>query len=116
MKAWVVRDEYGDRGSTVVFAETRGKAHYLAMHTDVAEDSEWCDISVRRIPEMDARYTPGKIEMDWYDAEDRIALVKLGWYCFEFEYAIECCRSCPAAQWCDRYQDYLKEVSTDDGL
>lgn len=47
MKAWFVRDEqaYADF-ATIVFAETRGKAHSIAMHTDACEDAEWNDCSV----------------------------------------------------------------------
>lgn len=53
MKAWFVRDEqaYTDF-ATIVFAETRGKAHSIAMHTDACEDAEWNDVSVRRVERL----------------------------------------------------------------
>lgn len=107
MKAWVVNDDYRD-GMAVVFAETRGKAHQMAMKTDACEDSEWNDIRVRRMPCMDSHWEPGKWEMDWYLDEDRIALVKEGWYCIEPQYD-KACPTCPAAEWCGPYQDRLEE-------
>lgn len=111
MKAWKVWDNWGE-GSTVVFAETRGKAHALARSTDCCEDSEWNDIHVRRFPEMDKMWKPGKWEMDWYDPEDRTALVKCGWSCLEPEY--EDCEHCPAKEWCCQYEDAKEDLA--DGL
>ena len=112
MKAWRVSDEMSDYGGcTVVFAETRGKAHALALNTDCCEDSEWCDVRVTRIPEMDKMWKPGKNEMDWCDTEDRIALVKeCGWYCnHEYLDRDMDCPVCPAAEWCDDYKDWKED-------
>ena len=75
MKAWFVREK-DEFLSAVVFAETRGKARALARCTDACEDSNFCDIEVRRLPQMDKYYKEGKLEMDWYNPNDRIALVK----------------------------------------
>lgn len=110
MKAWRVEDtESYEGGCTVVFAETRGKAHDLARHTDCCEDAEWCDIRVTRIPAMDKMWKPGKTEMNWLDPEDRIALVKeCGFYCLDVYR--EYCEKCPAAEWCDNYQDWKEDV------
>lgn len=110
MKAWRVEDtESYEGGCTVVFAETRGKAHDLARHTDCCEDAEWCDIRVTRIPAMDKMWKPGKTEMNWLDPEDRIALVKeCGFYCLDADR--EYCEKCPAAEWCDDYQDWKEDV------
>ena len=52
MKAWLVKDK-DEYYATVVFAETRGKARALAMHTDACEDVDFCDIEVRRKPQID---------------------------------------------------------------
>lgn len=111
MKAWCIRDEVAyEAGCTVVFAETRGKAHALALNTDCCEDAEWNDVRVTRLPAMDCMYKPGKVEMDWYNAEDRIALVKeCGWHCIDEYYDSDDCKKCPAAEWCDYYQDWLAE-------
>ena len=106
MKAWKVEDKASyEGGCTVVFAETLGKAHALALSTDCCEDAEWNDVRVTRIPVMDKHYR-GKWEMNWYNSEDRIALVKeCGWFCSETN-GREACLTCPAAEWCGDYQDW----------
>lgn len=112
MKAWKVYDETAyEAGSTVVFAETRGKAHALALNTDWGEGAEWNDVRVTRLPAMDCMYKPGKVEMDWYNAEDRIALVKDGgWSCIDEWLDRESdCPYCPARAYCGDYQDWLAE-------
>lgn len=95
-----------------MFAETRGKAHDIARSTDCCEDAEWCDIRVTRIPEMDKMWKPGKKEMDWYNAEDRVALVKeCGWFCnHEYLDRERDCLECPASEWCVDYIDWKEEV------
>ena len=110
IKAWHATDWYKEY-SVVIFAETRGKAHYLATKSDAFEDSEWNDIRVIRLPQMDKMYR-GNTEMDWDSAEDRIALVKDGWYCNDdyVDYEKDC-PSCPAAQFCDIF----KEEKYEDG-
>lgn len=96
MKAWLVRARNCEY-ATVVFADTRGKARAIAMHTDACEDAKFTDIEVYRKPRLDKYYTSGKKEMDWYNSKDRIALVK---HC-DF-YCIEECDSddCPALRYC----------------
>ena len=106
MKAWIVgrKEEFY---STVVFAETRGKARALALHTDCCEDSDFCDIEVRRYKKADGCYKEGKKEMDWWDDKDRTFLVKeCGFRC---EYVEEwVCDKCPAKEYCELYQDYIE--------
>lgn len=113
MKAWLVREK-DEFAATVVFAETRGKARSLAMHTETCEDVSFCDIEVCRQPQLDKYYEDGKKEMDWCNSKDRIALVKDGGFvcdpdCRDWEE----CPECPAAQWCDYYQDKLVEMQED---
>ena len=98
MKAYIITDLQGYADcSTVVFAETSGKAKAIAIHTDAFEDYEFTEISARRIPKLD-KYYRGKKEMDWYDDDDRIALVKDGkFHCFE----VSECPNCPAKEYCD---------------
>lgn len=107
MKAWCVsvKDEWC---ATIVFAETRGKARALALCTDCCEDADFCDIEVRREPQMDKYYKEGKKEMDWEDPKDRIALVKeCGFRC---EYAEPyLCDSCSARKYCGTYEEYEEE-------
>lgn len=69
MKAWLARkkDEFC---ATIVFAETRGKAKALALHTETCEDADFIHIEVHRVKEADKYYKPGTAELYWFDAED----------------------------------------------
>lgn len=105
MKAWLVREK-GEFIATVVFAETRGKAKVVAMRTEACEDVDFCNIEVRRQPQMDKYYVEGKTEMDWFNPNDRIALVKeCGFYCEDI--GLKWCEECPAKEYCEDYQDLV---------
>lgn len=110
MKAWLV-NEKDSKYATVVFAETRGKAKSYALYTDACEDADFCNIEARRKPRLDKYYKEGKIEMDWYNANDRIVLVKeLGFHCITDDIIVEIhelCSDCPAAQYCDKSKQIL---------
>lgn len=104
MKAWQVsvKDEFY---STVVFAETRGKAKSVALSTECCEYARFTDIEVRRLPQMDKYHKEGKTEMDWDDPLDRLALVK------ECSFVCDCetreyenCEICSAREFCDGYR------------
>lgn len=115
MKAWLVRNRKESFAATIVFAETRGKARSVAMHTDTCEDVDFCDIDVTRKRHMDKYYSEGKKEMDWYNAKDRIAMVKdCGFRCDYDYFDIEDCEVCPAKEYCDVYQIH-KEMMGDQG-
>lgn len=103
MKAWFAKEKDGDY-TTVVFAETRGKAKSLALTTETLEDCDFCNLEVCRAYLLDKYYTPGKAEMDWDNNNDRIALVReADFYCvYPIEYE---CKECFAKQWCIRYQE-----------
>ena len=103
MKAYIITDLQGYSDySTVVFAETSGKAKAIAIYTDAFEDYEFTEISARRIPKLD-KYYRGLDEMDWEDSGDRIAMVKeAGFSCSPEYWEEEDCEKCPAKQWCDR--------------
>ena len=107
MKAWLVRvkDQYC---ATVVFAETRGKAKSIALHTDCCEDADFCDIEIRRLPHIDKYYKEGKIELDWLDQKDRVILFD---ECdFRCEYVEEyLCKDCPVKEHCEDYEYYKEE-------
>jgi hypothetical protein len=108
MKAWLVRNEI-DCCATVVFAETRGKARALALHTDTCEDLNFIEIVVNRLPKADKYYKKGKIELDWLNPKDRIIFVKeLGFICLEYVEPFMC-ESCSAKQYCDKYKDWENE-------
>ena len=108
MKAWLVKEK-DEFSAAVVFAETRGKARSLAKRTDACADANFCDIEVRRLPDLDKYYKDGKLEMDWYIPQDRIALVKDGNFACD-PWEREECERCPAKEYCDPYQDELAEM------
>lgn len=103
MKAWVVRekDEFCAR---VVFAETSGKAKFLALGTEPLEDAEFCSIEVRRVPEMDKYYKEGKTYMDWFDPEDRVAMVKDANFTCEY-IEMSRCETCQARGFCSNWEE-----------
>ena len=99
-----------DWHSTVVFAESRGQAKTIAMRTDTLEDVDFVDIRVSRFKKADGQYR-GRTEMDWFDSADRLFLVKeCGWSCGEEYQNINECHKCPAAEYCDLWQEYKKET------
>lgn len=113
MKAWLAREKDSEY-ATVVFAETRGKAKSEAQATNACEDAAFCDIEIRRVPQMDKYYRAGKREMDWYNSKDRTALVReCGFFCVNM--TMEDCVDCPAKKYCEKYKDCVEskeEVTT----
>lgn len=109
MKAYCCRQEI-DPCSTVVFAETAGKARYIAMYSGtLGDDLEFKDIYVRRIPQLD-EYYKGRTEMDWSDDNDRVAMVRFaGFCCGEDCFDQEECGRCSAKEYCNQYKDYMEE-------
>lgn len=105
MKAWVVREK-NEFCAAVVFAETRGKAKVLARCTDACEDVHFLDIEVCRMPQADKYYKDGKRELDWFNPEDRLVLVKeCGFMCDFDAFQRNDCTVCSAKAYCDRYTD-----------
>lgn len=104
MKAWVVTDEDSyEGGSTVVFAETRGKAKLKAQRTNACEDADFTRITCRRMPDADKFYK-GQDELSWYDEDARIFLVRdHGWECIDGRDSY--CDDCPAKQYCGAWED-----------
>ena len=103
MKAYLVKDK-DEFCATVVFAETAGKARALAISTECCEDVDFCDIQVKRRPQIDKYYVDGKKEMDWFNPQDRIALVKECGFVCELDYwESEHCAVCSAKDYCDQY-------------
>ena len=97
-KAWV---DYGE-GSTVVFAETRNQAKVIALSCDCCEVAKYTDIRVHRMNELDRLYK-GKSEMDWYDGETRLLLVRdFGWSCIEPSWE---CDSCNCKKYCSWHEE-----------
>ena len=102
-KAWIAKKR-GEFCATVVFAETRGKAKSLALHTEACENADFTRLEVRRIPSADKYYELGKYELDCFNAEDRIALVRdCGFTCDPDAHCWEECASCSAKEFCDDF-------------
>lgn len=100
-KAWV---EHGE-GSTIVFAETRNEAKVIALSCDCCEDARYIDIRVRRVPEADKLYK-GKSEIDWYDPETRVVLVRdFGWSCYDPSWECDDCPAKPYCHWHEQEED-----------
>lgn len=110
MKAYRVTDRTDPMYSTIVFAESNGKAKVLAQRTDACEDVEFVNISARRVPQLDDAYR-GRWEMDWSDENDRIRMVRdAGYRCsYEVDLTEQECRECPAFEWCERGQRFVED-------
>ena len=92
--------------ATIIFADTAGKARYIAMRTDsIGDDLEFKDVRVRRVPQLD-KYYHGLREMDWFNDADRVAMVREGAFdgCLEDYIEYEDCEKCPAREWCATYE------------
>lgn len=107
LKAYICRDRIEKYGSTVVFAESPGKARMLAQKTDTCEDLDFIDIEVRRAPALDDAYR-GRFELDWYNDQDRIRMVRDAHFRCSSEDGIleEWCRACAAFPWCGMAEDW----------
>ena len=103
MKAYKVWDEKAlDPCTTIVFAENTREAKKIAMATDTCEEANFIDIRVKRCNEADYLYK-GSSEIDWYDEETRIALVRdLGWRCYDTSWE---CEKCAARRYCAWFED-----------
>lgn len=107
MKAYIVTaGDRLERIATVIFAETASKAKTEALSSRDFTECIYTELRARRCPELDAYYK-GKSEINWYDKEGRIALVKYaGLQCSpdvsDFEVG---CEECAANEWCGRWQD-----------
>lgn len=95
-KAYKVWLEQGE-GSTVVFAKSRNEAKVIALGCDCCEDARYIDVSVKRMKDFDRLYK-GESEIDWYDPETRMMLVRdHGWSCLEPSWE---CDNCVAKKYC----------------
>ncbi len=110
MKAYTVSDYCGEYGTMIVFAETAGKARQAALQFgDTFEDCEWNDLRVNRFKEYDQYYNGEAVPDFWHDEEHLIRLVRdYGWSCIEP--IDECCKECPAKEWCSHFQPEIWEV------
>ena len=110
MKAWKCWEDIEGCG-TIIFAETAGKARYIAICSEsLGEGLSFKDIRVRRVEGLDAYYD-GRKEMDWFNETDRFGMVHEGGFmCSEDYFDPEFCKECSAETVCDRFQDWIKEA------
>ena len=112
MKAYAVIDKDGyPPYSEVVFAETRAKAIYTAMHdTDFSLDGcDYIDLRARRRPVLD-KYYHGRSAMDWNNEGDRLAMVRdAGYVCDDDSFDPDECARCVGKDYCSKYEEYQEE-------
>lgn len=103
MKAYVAWDNAAiEHYETIVFAENSREAKKIAFTCEVCEDADYIQVRVKRLPQADKLYK-GHPEMDWWDEETRLALVKeLGWACEDTSYE---CDTCTAKEYCRHWED-----------
>lgn len=112
MKAYKVYDRMGySLYSVVVFADSYGKAKALALGTDEFPSCDWdyTELSARRVPSLD-KYYHGNRQLDWYDDEDKLVLIKeAGYECDEDSFDPDDCEICVGKEYCSRYQEYIED-------
>lgn len=113
MKAFLVYDKGSlEEYCTVVFAETRNQARYIALSTETCDGGEYSDIVAHRLPIADSQYKKGKTEMDWEDPKDRTFLVRhCGFKCAEPEF--DDCKNCSSKEYCGEYERLCEEYCED---
>lgn len=109
IRAFVCQEEE-EWNSVVVFAESAGKARYIAMCSyELGEDLQFQDVRVYRAPSLDKCYR-GLNMMNWNDPQDRIAMVRdAGFQCSGDWYDPVSCDCCAAREYCDTYKDRIEE-------
>ena len=112
LKAYKVGLRNGNFYSAVVFAETAGKARAAALNTETCEDADYTEIEARRCPALDSEYR-GHTEMEWYDNDDRLALVKKCGFRCEYPELDEC-EECVAKDYCGGYEEALEAAKEDE--
>ena len=114
MKAYRAWDEKSlDPCTTIVFAKNTRKAKKIAMETDTCEGANFIDIRVKRFKEADYLYK-GSAEIDWYDEETRVALVRdFGWRCYDISWE---CERCVARRYCAWFKDETIEEEAQKAL
>lgn len=109
IRAFICQEEE-EWNSIVVFAESAGKARYIAMNSyELGDDLRFRDIRVRRAPMLDKSYR-GSNMMDWNNPEDRVAMVRdAGFRCSGDWYDPNDCETCAAREYCETYKDRTEE-------
>lgn len=102
MKAYKAWDNKSlEAYSTIVFAENAREAKKIAFTCDICENADYIQVRVKRLPEADKLYR-GKPEIDWWDKDTRLALVKeLSWSCEDTSWE---CDTCVAKEYCSHWE------------
>ena len=98
LKAWQVEEEY-EGYATIVFAETRNKAKYLAVQY---QGYSYDEMRAVRMPQLDKYAGDKPYVMDFEDDKDRLIMVRdAGFGCIEPEY--DDCEKCVAKDYCKAF-------------
>lgn len=103
MKAYIAWNNASvEAYSTIVFAENSREAKKIAFCCDVCDGADYIQVRVKRFPEADKLYK-GECEVNWWDMETRLALVKDSlWCCADTSYE---CDTCAAKKYCSHWED-----------
>lgn len=103
MKAYLAWDNKSvENYETIVFAENVKEAKKIAFTSDICEYADYIQVRVKRLPAADRLYK-GHSEIDWWDDETRLALVKdFSWRCEDTSYE---CETCVARKYCEHWED-----------
>lgn len=112
MKAWQIEEPY-EGYATIVFADTRNKAKYLAIQYDEAlQECGYAEVRAIRRPELDKYAGDSPHTMDFSSDEDRLIMVReAGFRCLEPDY--DDCEKCVAKDYCGEYKDYSENREDD---
>ena len=116
VKAYKITDAESIYNYAIVcFAENAGQAKSYALDHECfnREWVEYTSLRAKRVPELD-HMAQGRKFMDHENAEDMIALAKLGWTCNIDDLFGDECEPCPANQYCNYYQDVLAQTKEQD--
>lgn len=111
MKARLIKEK-GEFATSVVFAENRNKAKYLALSSPACENAEYTDIEAYRLPIADSQYN-GRTEMGWFDPDDRRFLVKECDFCCDPDYR-DNCDACSGKHYCSYWQEQLEGMGAEE--
>lgn len=110
LKAYSVTDRTECAFSTVVFAESAGKAKAICYQSDNFNGVEWTDLWAKRVPALDDAYR-GYKELDWCDDRDRLRMVRDANFQCSYEVDIDekSCRTCVGFPYCERAEMWRDE-------
>lgn len=95
-------------GSYIIFANKRSYAKKVAYYLS-EENIGWIEISVTRLPKLDYLDKPDGYVIDWYDQDERRAVVEAYcWTCSYDDICYEECSSCKSNDICEKGQEVIE--------